>query len=130
MTDFIPNYRKLGLDGYSDYLNSRHWVQLKRTYLESGQSRECRICEGSKQLVLHHRTYETLGHEDIYKDVVLLCQPCHTKIHFFRDQKTPLRYKELWAREQYLYKEFRTVRARLLRFRLGSFINNLFTPTG
>lgn len=127
MNNYIPHYRIIGFDNYSDYLDSKHWAHLRRMYWESGQSHYCRICESTKKLVIHHRTYETLGYEDIYKDVVMLCQNCHEKIHFFGNQKTPLRRRELIAREEYLYKKYRTFWARLGRFRLGSLINSIFT---
>lgn len=126
MNNVITQFRKIGYDSYSDYLNSRHWTQLRRLYWESGQPQCCRICESKKQLIIHHRRYETLGHENIYKDVVMLCQPCHDKVHFFADQKTPLVYKHLVEREEFLYKQHRKVTSRLLRFRLGTFLNQLY----
>ena len=38
-------------------------------------------------LQVHHITYQRLGHEDIYNDLVSLCPGCHKKIHSYYRRK-------------------------------------------
>lgn len=64
---------------YSDYLKSEHWQRKRKEALEFyGYS--CVICQGHPDHV-HHRHYETLWHEDVAKDLTVLCEKHHKMAH-------------------------------------------------
>lgn len=65
---------------YEDYLTSDHWKNTKSERLKlSGYA--CDICgEDEIQLQVHHKHYETLGHEDM-DDLATLCPYCHKDVH-------------------------------------------------
>lgn len=64
---------------YSQYMNTDHWKQKCQQKLESCR-RACQICNGEDRLVVHHRTYERLGQEDL-EDLTVLCRSCHGIFH-------------------------------------------------
>src|SRR5262245_12430145 len=78
---------KLGLKmhEYERYLETPHWQSFRKLALESqlkklGKNR-CENCTtDSRDLHVHHRTYERLGCERI-EDVTIVCRQCHEKIH-------------------------------------------------
>jgi HNH endonuclease len=85
------------------YLDSDKWKVLKQRYWASDLPKRCAICWKRVSLVLHHRTYYTLGNERLGEDVILLCKRCHRTVHFnWRGKKTPLGGKYLRDREAYL----------------------------
>ena len=61
------------------YEKTKHFLRLKTRVEEVYQT--CVLCEGSKNLVTHHRNYRNLFREDVYRDVVLMCQRCHGRYH-------------------------------------------------
>ena len=65
--------------GYVAYLNSKHWLRLRKYILSIKNM--CEICsEKSTNLQLHHKTYKNLGNENI-DDFLLLCNDCHKLVH-------------------------------------------------
>lgn len=64
---------------YSDYLLTPHW-QAKRAEALEFYGYSCVICGGQPDEV-HHRHYNTLWHEDCAKDLIVLCNSCHAKVH-------------------------------------------------
>ncbi len=68
----------LGFTNYAEYLASEHWQDVRRLYRESDRPQRCRC--GARGAHLHHLTYERLGAE-LLTDLLLLCQPCHERIH-------------------------------------------------
>ena len=64
---------------YPEYLQTSHWIKLRDEHLKRSKYR-CQICNKNGKLNVHHRTYERRGEED-YKDLVTLCEDCHTLFH-------------------------------------------------
>ena len=64
---------------YSDYLKSAHWHKVKTKFLSS-QIKQCAICKEKSRLVVHHKSYETLGCER-EEDLVILCRNHHEELH-------------------------------------------------
>lgn len=63
---------------YRKYLQSDWWKQRRNEIVE--QRKVCEICGSSKNLEVHHLTYENIGHEKD-EDLKLLCCKCHRKVH-------------------------------------------------
>jgi predicted nuclease with TOPRIM domain len=63
---------------YKEYLKSEVWSIRRQVCLErfGGQ---CAMCE-NKAWHAHHRTYDRVGHENVY-DLTALCGECHEKFH-------------------------------------------------
>jgi hypothetical protein len=64
---------------YADYLLTPHWQNMRQGALERAQYR-CQVCNASKSLHAHHRTYERRGHEN-QEDLIVLCENCHKLFH-------------------------------------------------
>ena len=73
------NLNKLKALPYIEYLQTPHWIKLRDEHLRRSKYR-CQICNKNGKLNVHHRTYERRGEED-YKDLVTLCEDCHTLFH-------------------------------------------------
>lgn len=64
---------------YKDYLQSNHWKEFRKSILK--ERRQCQICSRKNVLFnIHHKNYKCLGKET-GKDVIVLCQDCHHKLH-------------------------------------------------
>lgn len=75
---------------YEDYLSSAHWKEKKSERLKLSNYC-CDVCGDDEiQLQVHHKHYETLGHEDM-DDLATLCPYCHKDVH---KEITRLRGKE------------------------------------
>lgn len=65
------------------YFSCIHWQNIVRQR-KNIDLHKCQVCgkmETKKNsLVIHHLTYERLGHEDI-DDLITVCKQCHTAIH-------------------------------------------------
>lgn len=101
----LPGMLTKTLD-YNEYLLSEEWQEKKQAVIEKYVS--CVLCDSTKSLNVHHRHYRTLGHEDIDKDLTLLCEKCHRKFH----AKAIRRKQETKKREQ---KEARREKANKVR---------------
>ena len=64
---------------YKQYLNSPHWQKIRQAVFKEYGHR-CDHCGSSKNLHIHHITYEHLGEEEI-SDLVPLCEDCHKRLH-------------------------------------------------
>jgi 5-methylcytosine-specific restriction endonuclease McrA len=65
---------------YILYLQSPHWLKLRRKIIRF-RGKRCSNCGITrKPLTLHHLTYERVFREEIY-DVELLCSICHKEQH-------------------------------------------------
>lgn len=64
---------------YYEYIASKEW-QRKRLARIKLDGYKCHICGSSRNLNVHHLTYERLGHEDM-EDLMTLCRSCHEKVH-------------------------------------------------
>lgn len=65
---------------YKEYLQTEHWRLTRERALQLGWHR-CVICHATEHLNVHHRTYDSVGNEDVANDLVVLCQDCHAKFH-------------------------------------------------
>lgn len=63
---------------YKKYLRSDAWKEKRKEYF-SKFGVLC-IC-GRKATVLHHKTYENVGKENIQRDLSGLCESCHHNTH-------------------------------------------------
>lgn len=64
---------------YKDYLNTDHWKELREAKLLDVDFR-CEKCRRKSQLEVHHRHYNTYGHERL-SDLQVLCRNCHQGHH-------------------------------------------------
>lgn len=64
---------------YKEYLKTDHWKGTRKWALKRA-GYKCALCDSSKNLNVHHRTYDNRGHE-LANDVIVLCQCCHAKFH-------------------------------------------------
>lgn len=64
---------------YEAYLASGHWAELRDHALHLA-CHACQVCNSPHDLVVHHRTYERIGNEDI-ADLTVLCSECHDLFH-------------------------------------------------
>lgn len=68
---------------YTDFLSTPYWK------IASGIAKnihwKCQVCNSTKKLRTHHRTYERHGYEHylevIKEDLTVLCDECHKKFH-------------------------------------------------
>jgi hypothetical protein len=69
--------------GYYSYLKTSHWaIVRRRALIRAGH--QCKGCETTHRLNVHHKTYERLWREE-EKDVVVLCRDCHEFVHSLPD---------------------------------------------
>lgn len=71
---------------YAEYISSDRWrerrAQWFRVARKNGKALGCRGCAAAwrQGFHLHHRTYDRMGGER-HSDLILLCEPCHVKLH-------------------------------------------------
>jgi len=61
------------------YEKTEHFKRLTKVTIALYGS--CVLCDRKEKLCPHHRHYLTLFHEDIHKDVTLMCRRCHGNYH-------------------------------------------------
>lgn len=66
-------------DEYVEYLSSPHWLDVRRSAMERAR-RRCQVCNGTRLLQVHHRTYARIGRE-LPEDLTVLCDECHGTFH-------------------------------------------------
>ncbi len=64
---------------YPEYLKTYHWAQTRDAALERAGHR-CQVCNKTKSLNVHHRTYARRGNERP-DDLTVLCRRCHELFH-------------------------------------------------
>ena len=64
---------------YQAYLRSDAW-RRRREHALTWADHRCQVCNSPHDLVVHHRTYESIGHEDL-ADLTVLCSECHDIFH-------------------------------------------------
>lgn len=65
---------------YNEYIKSGKWRRFKKNIIEQ-RGASCELCKNkANRLDLHHKTYDRLFNEGP-EDVMLLCHPCHEKVH-------------------------------------------------
>ena len=71
---------------YDKYIRSPEWRQKEQERMAFDGYR-CVMCHKPAKackrqpLQCHHVTYERLGHENVYWDLVTLCGTCHKRLH-------------------------------------------------
>ena len=65
---------------YKKYLLSEHWLKIKQETRKLYKA--CVLCDSTINLQVHHRHYNSLGHENVTTDLILLCKTCH--INFYK----------------------------------------------
>ena len=76
-----PEYQKR----HRKYLRTDKWkVKKSETFFYYGD--KCEIClEGDESTNdVHHATYKNQGNEKCLTDLVVVCRPCHNKVHELR----------------------------------------------
>ena len=66
---------------YKNYLKSDGWEYAKKKLSNFYNKKECFVCQSKDNIQTHHKTYKRIGNEDIYKDLVFVCNKCHLKIN-------------------------------------------------
>lgn len=68
---------------YEAYLNSPEWAEKKaqRRIIDGNMCRMCGKKSEETSLECHHIRYNTFGEEDVYVDLITLCEPCHRAVH-------------------------------------------------
>lgn len=64
---------------YDTYIRSGKWQAKRQAALLAADYR-CQLCNGTKRLDVHHRTYERFG-DEAPGDLTVLCRKCHDKFH-------------------------------------------------
>lgn len=64
---------------YKEYLKSEYWKNIREQVYER-DGYKCRICNSSKDICVHHRTYEFVGNEKL-EELITLCKNCHYSFH-------------------------------------------------
>jgi 5-methylcytosine-specific restriction endonuclease McrA len=64
---------------YLKYLDSKEWSDIKID-IRIIKDNKCEICNSTKNLQVHHKTYKNLFKEEPI-DLMLVCDVCHKKIH-------------------------------------------------
>lgn len=70
----------LGYSSYDEYIQSAAWYAVRRRYRASDLPQNCQLCGSDENTVLHHRTYERVGREEL-TDLIPLCRECHGIVH-------------------------------------------------
>lgn len=80
MQEEFARLRQLRTMPYRDYLETPEWKERRSEHIYASRGR-CQICNtNALPLNVHHRTYERRG-EEYFKDLITLCQSCHTLFH-------------------------------------------------
>lgn len=66
------------LRDYFHYIRSIEWNGKREERLRIDKY-TCQLCCDSGEEV-HHKHYNTLGHEDVMKDLISLCRACHKAV--------------------------------------------------
>lgn len=77
----VDEYRRLLRSlPYDIYLQTEHWAN-KRTEAIRSAGGKCQLCNSTKRINVHHRTYDHRGDEPM-SDLTVLCRECHAKFHY------------------------------------------------
>lgn len=65
---------------YAEYLRSEVWQEKRAAALDRA-NHACQLCNRTKNLHVHHRTYERIGGDELPEDLTVLCATCHEHFH-------------------------------------------------
>ena len=78
--DIMQDYKPKGISNeYAEYLKTPEW-QAKRNERLRIDNYTCQRCGGKRNLQVHHLTYANIGCEDVYNDLITMCEACHDDI--------------------------------------------------
>lgn len=77
---------------YLAHIASDAWKVLSLRVRERAGHR-CQLCNSTKKLEAHHRTYSSMGKEYEEQDLIALCEACHEAFHERRGRKPKKRRK-------------------------------------
>lgn len=84
---------------YPEYLQSEQWKQKVQQRAEIDKYRCC-MCGSAgtmtNKLQCHHISYRTIYHEDVYKDILTLCENCHKSVHTMMNRITDQKGTRGW----------------------------------
>jgi len=64
---------------YRQYIKSALWREIRAEKLKMNPS--CQKCGSTKRVNVHHKNYDSLGLEDLKRDLQTLCEYCHRSRH-------------------------------------------------
>lgn len=74
------------LDYQTEFLHSAYWTWVRHHKLINFGNK-CELCGSKNKMQIHHRRYDNHGLEHkwevMYKDLMITCEVCHSKIHGF-----------------------------------------------
>lgn len=66
---------------YKDFLQTPYWKAISEKVRQKANFK-CQICNSSKNLNVHHRSYQHHGNELYHlEDLICICKDCHEKHH-------------------------------------------------
>ena len=65
---------------YKAYLQSEHWQNVRMQALKR-DGLVCQLCGSGINSRVHHVSYDRVGSDEEVKDLVTLCEECHSKVH-------------------------------------------------
>lgn len=79
---------------HREYVAGPEWKARRRRYLRERSPAGCRMCARAweRQWPLHHKSYERAGGgQELDRDLIPVCERCHTFIHQLDHKRGPLR---------------------------------------
>jgi hypothetical protein len=77
-----PSKEELRAMPYWQFLETGYWKDIAAS-VKKRDGHRCVVCNSSKSLAAHHRTYAHHGEEHLFLgDLTTLCEKCHTRHHF------------------------------------------------
>ncbi len=74
-------FSKMNETHYSNFLSSDYWFLVSRIARAEAENK-CQSCGSTKNICVHHKTYEHRGFEhNHFDDLMVLCNSCHNKEH-------------------------------------------------
>jgi superfamily II DNA helicase RecQ len=70
---------------YKKYISSPEW-QAKRSERLRIDNYTCQKCGGLRGLHVHHINYKNFGNENVYDDLITLCEKCHKDVERQKQQ--------------------------------------------
>lgn len=91
---FAVTMRLHGYAAHGEYVAGREWKGRRRRYLREHTPAGCRVCarEWHPQWPLHHKDYSRAGAgRERDRDLIPVCDRCHSFIHSLDRKRGPLR---------------------------------------
>jgi 5-methylcytosine-specific restriction endonuclease McrA len=93
----LKQAEEFNLMEYSEFVKTDYWRLVREAVIEV-RGGQCAVCENTKSLIVHHRSYRNHGMEHRHlEDLVVLCWDCHSKIH--ADKAKPKKDPEIKVKE-------------------------------